>query len=66
MIDLLRQYAKIWLLPIVVSVGLIATAQYSFPTFHLLAELMAIMIAFMMFAIAWNTFARRETTCFWR
>ena len=56
MSELLRQFTKIWLPPIVVSIGLIATAQYSFPTFHLLAELIAIMIAFMMFAIAWNTY----------
>jgi len=52
-----REKLWIWLLPVSLSAALIATAQYSFLTFHLLAELIAIMIAFMMFSVAWNTYA---------
>ncbi|MCK5041619.1 MAG: HD domain-containing protein [Sphingomonadales bacterium] len=46
---------KVWLVPLVLSAVLIAIAQFDFLTFHTLAELFAIMIAFMMFALAVNT-----------
>ena len=51
---------KIWATPLVLSLLLIAIAQYDFLTFHLLAELFTIIISFMMFAVAWNTSKYQE------
>lgn len=47
---------QLWALPTVVSVFLIAVAQFSFLTFHTLAELFTIIIAFIMFSLAWATY----------
>lgn len=44
---------KIWALPFLLSVFLVAIAQYDFLTFHFLAESLPIGISFTMFAVIW-------------
>lgn len=44
-----------WYFPAVAAVFLIAVAQFSFLVFHVLAELFAIIISFLLFAFAWVT-----------
>lgn len=46
---------KLWSPAIIASCFLIIVAQYSFLTFHTLAELFAIIVSFVMFAFAWTT-----------
>ncbi|HEC00630.1 MAG TPA: hypothetical protein ENI91_02940, partial [Sphingomonadales bacterium] len=47
---------QIWALPSGMSVLLILLAQFSFLTFHTVAELFTITIAFAMFSLAWATY----------
>ncbi|NOZ66490.1 MAG: hypothetical protein GXP00_08375 [Alphaproteobacteria bacterium] len=47
---------QIWALPAGMSILLILLAQYSFLTFHTVAELFTITIAFAMFSLAWATY----------
>ena len=47
---------QIWALPAGMSILLILLAQYSFLTFHTVAELFTIIIAFAMFSLAWATY----------
>lgn len=47
---------RLWVPPIAMSVILIVIAQYNFLAFHTLAELFAIVISFVLFALAWSTF----------
>lgn len=44
-----------WVLPVLLSVLLVGIAQVSFLIFHLLAELFAVIVCFVLFSIAWNT-----------
>jgi len=46
---------SLWLTPACFSLFLILLAQHSFLAFHTLAELFAIIVSFVMFAIAWTT-----------
>jgi len=46
---------RFWVFPVVMAVFLIVVAQYDFLIFHTLAELFAIIIAFILFALAWKT-----------
>lgn len=46
---------RLWAPPITVAVFLIGLAQYSFLAFHTFAELFAIVISFLIFAVAWST-----------
>lgn len=46
---------RLWGPPTVMSVILVAIAQFSFLGFHTLAELFAVVISFVMFALAWST-----------
>jgi PAS domain S-box-containing protein len=46
---------RFWLFPVLLAFLLVATAQYNFLLFHTLAELFAIIIAFIIFALAWKT-----------
>lgn len=46
---------KLWLVPSLASVLLVAIAQYSYLAFHTFAELIAIVISFLMFTCAWAT-----------
>lgn len=43
--------------PLLLSLPLIAIAQYNFLLFHTLAEFFAIFVAFLIGVVAWNTFA---------
>jgi PAS domain S-box-containing protein len=47
---------RLWVPPAVMSVFLVGVAQYSFLGFHTFAELFAIVISFVMFALAWSTY----------
>lgn len=47
---------KLWAFPTVISLLLVILAQYNFLVFHALIELFPIMIAFLMFALAWATY----------
>ena len=45
------------LIPVALAVLLIAVSGYSFLLFHTLAEFFAIMVAFLLFVVAWHTYA---------
>lgn len=45
----------LWYFPAALSVFLIAIAQFNFLVFHTLVELFAIIVSFMLFALAWYT-----------
>jgi len=47
---------QVWVFPSVLTVFLVAVEQYDFLTFHLLSELFAIVISFIMFTLAWTTY----------
>ena len=47
---------RLWLVPVISSLFLIAVSFYNYLTFHLLAELVAIIISMVMFAVAWFTY----------
>jgi len=51
----LAKHRDVWLVPLILSVALITIAQFDYLTFHFLVEMFAIIIAFMMYALAWNT-----------
>ncbi len=46
---------QLWTPPTVISIFLIIVAEFDFLAFHTLAELFAIVISFIMFALAWST-----------
>lgn len=46
---------RLWGGPCAVSLVLVALAQYNFLAFHTLAELFAIVISYVMFALSWST-----------
>lgn len=46
---------RLWTPPAVMAFFLVIIAQYSFLTFHTLAEFLAIVISLIMFAFAWST-----------
>ncbi|HSQ78787.1 MAG TPA: MASE3 domain-containing protein, partial [Nitrospirota bacterium] len=39
----------------VVALGLYASSRYSYVLFHSLVELFSVLVAFMIFVLAWNT-----------
>lgn len=47
---------RIWITPAAASIFLVVVVQYNFLAFHVLAELVAIVISFTMFALAWSTY----------
>jgi len=47
---------RLWAGPIVTSIVLLGVAQYDYLTFHTLAELFAITVSFVLFALAWTTY----------
>jgi PAS domain S-box-containing protein len=55
-----RESPQFWLkqfrVPLLLSLPLIGIAQYNFLLFHTLAELFAILVAFLIGVVAWNTF----------
>lgn len=44
-----------WYFPAALSVFLVAVAQFNFLVFHTLAELFAVIVSFILFALAWHT-----------
>jgi len=52
----------VWLVPIVLSIVLIAISHYNYLLFHTLAELFAIIVGVLMFVVAFytHTFAREN------
>jgi signal transduction histidine kinase len=57
---------QLWYFPAALSVFLIAVAQFNFLVFHTLVELFAIVVSFMLFALAWytNRFSRDSLLIF--
>lgn len=47
---------QLWYFPAALSVFLVAVAQFNFLVFHTLVELFAIVVSFMLFALAWYTY----------
>lgn len=52
----LRFWIRQFRVPLLLSLPLIAIAQFNFLLFHTLAELFAIFVAFLIGVVAWNTF----------
>lgn len=50
-----QRNTSLWFVPVVAGIFLIAVSRYSFIAFHTLAELFTIVIAFVLFTLAWNT-----------
>lgn len=57
---------QLWYFPAALSVFLVAVAQFNFLVFHTLVELFAIVVSFMLFALAWytNRFSRDRLLVF--
>ncbi len=57
---------QLWYFPAALSIFLIAIAQFNFLVFHTLVELFAIIVSFMLFAVAWytNRFSRDNLLIF--
>lgn len=53
---------KLWALPTALGLFLVVIAQINYLTFHTLAELFAIMVSLVMFALAWSTFQFSRNT----
>ena len=47
---------KLWIVPLLLSVILLTVQQYNYLVFHTLAEFFAVIISFIFFAVAWQTF----------
>ena len=47
---------KLWLVPLILSLFLIALTQQDYLIFHVLAEFFAVVISFILFAVAWQTY----------
>lgn len=52
-----RTFLFDWIVPISISVFLVATSFYNFLLFHTLAELFAVMVAVMLCAVSWHTYS---------
>ena len=47
---------KLWIVPFILSFLLIALQQYEYLMFHIFAEFFAVVISFILFAVAWQTY----------
>jgi len=55
-----QRNTSLWFVPVVAGIFLMAVSQYSFIAFHTLAELFTIIIAFVLFTLAWSTSQYRK------
>ncbi|MCK5575615.1 MAG: hypothetical protein KAI28_07345, partial [Sphingomonadales bacterium] len=53
---------SLWIVPVLLTIGLVVVGQVNFLLFHTFSELFAIIISFMMFAVAWPTFSFSRNT----
>lgn len=47
---------KLWLVPFLLTILLVALRQHGYLIFHVLAEFFAVVISFILFAVAWQTY----------